>query len=307
MEQHRDNDQGKHENRRDLARTLLLLPNLLHARLRQPRMLAACGIGLLLVVAVVALAVGDRDPAAGIVATNPRAAAAAGTPADGGRAPPPAAGDAPCNGLLGHRAWTGQVSYSQTRDVGSDRRYTVRYSLDADLGAELAERNRRTHAGREFLVQYHSPEPQGEVDFEYARHGYSAGRVTGHDLFTASGGMRPQQAHMTEDGSSLSLTLKAADCSYEFHLQGQALGEGTSSSAGPYEGHKPIGSVHGQGIATSMPISGSARFPVLSRRRIEDNRIEKTNWVSELDEVSRALGDDNLGEVEVTWHFTPVD
>jgi hypothetical protein len=69
-----------------------------------------------------------------------------------------------------------------------------------------------------------------------------------------------------------------------------------------------INSVWGEGVVTSnRSIQGSAAFPVLSRSQIEDNSRQKSSWVSEDDDVSRNLGEDNLGKVTVDWHFEAVD
>lgn len=215
--------------------------------------------------------------------------------------------------LTRHKAWKGTVSYSQARDAWNKAGdANVKYTMDVRLGAEMHERTRREFRGAEY-VQYYSPLPQGSGRIEYSFHGYgSDGKLEGSDTFSGSGPMQRQEKHMSEDGSMLTLTIDAHTCTYKFYLQGQTPGSGERWEWGKepesYRGHRWIHSVWGQGLLSSSgSIRGSGSFPVLSRNQIEDNSLEKTDWVSEYDSVSGYLGEDNLGRVTVDWHFEPAD
>ncbi|MGY1408263.1 PKD domain-containing protein [Luteimonas sp. A611] len=216
--------------------------------------------------------------------------------------------------LLKHKTWTGTVSYNQKRDAWNESGTShIKYSMDVRLGADMHERTRRQWRGADHLVQYYSPLPQGSANLSLSSRGYdSKGNLLGINTFNGTGPMQRQEPRMTEDGSSLTLTLDTNDCSYEFHLQGQTKGSGERwnwiKGSESYQGHMWINSVWGEGVVTSnSSIQGSGTFPVLSRSQIEDNSRQKTNWVSEDDGVSRNLGEDNLGTITVDWHFDVVD
>lgn len=220
-----------------------------------------------------------------------------------------------CNeDLLKHKTWTGTVSYSQKRDAwNASGDSHVKYTMSVRLGADMHERTRRQWRGADHLVQYYSPLPQGSTSLSFSSRGYdSKGKLLGFTTFSGAGPMQRQEPHMTEDGSSLILTLDTNDCTYKFHLQGQTKGSGERwnwlEGSETYQGHMWINSVWGEGVVTSnRSIQGSAAFPVLSRSQIEDNSRQKSSWVSEDDDVSRNLGEDNLGKVTVDWHFEAVD
>ncbi len=220
--------------------------------------------------------------------------------------------DASCGDMLEHKTWTGTVSYQQARDVRADGDYRVKYEMDIDLGAELAERTRRQYRGTDYLVQYYSPLPQGTSSLRYTREDFAGANLARWMKFSGNGQMQRQEADMSEDGSSLSLTLNAHDCTYRFHLQGQMFGSGEvwnrHDGIHAYPGPMWINSVTGEGsMVSATSIRGAAPFPVLSRSQVEDNQVEKTSWVSEMDAVARVLGDDQLGTVVVEWNFTAKD
>lgn len=217
--------------------------------------------------------------------------------------------DASCSDILAHKRWTGTVSYHQVRDARSDGDYLVKYDMDVELGAGLSERARHQFRGADYLVQYYSPLPEGASTLRYTREDYAGTSLERWVKFSGTGRMQRQQTDMTEDGSSLSLTLDAHGCTYQFHLQGQMVGSGETwnsrDGTRPYPGPMWINSVTGEGpMISATSIRGSAPFPVLSRSQIEDNQLEKTSWVSEMDAVARALGEDKLGTVVVEWSFT---
>lgn len=225
---------------------------------------------------------------------------------------PPVADDASCGDMLEHKTWTGTVAYRRARDARSDGDYRVKYDMDIALGAELAERTRRQYRGADYLVQYYNPLPEGTANLRYTLESYNGAGLARWVKFTGNNRMQRQEPDMTENGSTLSLTLDAHNCTYQFYLQGQVFGSGEAwdrhDGTEPYPGPMSILSVHGEGPMTSATsIRGSAPFPVLSRNQVEDNQLEKTNWVSEMDAVARALGDDTLGTVVVEWNFTPKD
>lgn len=234
------------------------------------------------------------------------------TPADDAANAPPVADDASCGGMLQHQSWVGTVAYRQARDVGSEGEFHLEYATNIDLGAELAERTRRQHQGADYLVQYYSPLPEGTADLQYSLESYDHLGLRRSVKFTGNGRMQRQEPEMTEDGSSLSLTLNADDCTYEFHLQGQVFGSGEirdrHDGTKPYPGPMWIPSVHGQGaLIPGTSLVGSAPFPVLSRSQLENNQLEKSRWVGEMDQVARAMGEDRLGTVMVEWKFAPKD
>ena len=304
-------DERTHEDRRDLARTLLLLPNLLHARLRQPRVLAACGIGLLVVIAAAVLARGDRDPAG--VGVGEAAASVPGTSA-GGRPGTPLspAGDVPCGGLLEHKAWRGTVSYRQERDArSSNGRQHTRYTFDVSLGAVMPEVSRREHRGTVSSTRYLSQAPAGKAEARYTRDKFDGnGRVEAHYAFTGNGKVRQHEDGMAEQGTLRGLNLPARDCSYWFQLQPHVFGTNESvdrsGRATDPESHMMLNSVNGRGIASSPDvISGSAPFAEVSSRTFDDRqRARPDNWISERD---RGIADEELGTVVVTWHFEAVE
>lgn len=299
-----DDDARKHEDRRDRARTLLLLPNVLHARMRQPKVLAACGIGLLLVIVIGTLTLGERDPA-GALATGD----AGGTAGDGQAALSPD-GDTPCGGLLDHKAWRGTVSYHQERDArGSQGRHHTRYTFDLSLGGDMPQVNRNEHRGRIHSTRYLSQAPAGRIEADYRREDLNGeGAPRGHRTFRANGKVRPHEDGTGEQGTLLGLNLSARDCSYWFQLQphvfGSWAGVDWSGRTTGGEGHMMLNSVNGRGIASSPDvISGSAPFPEVSSRTLEDHRTPVDSWVSERD---RGIADEDLGTVIVTWHFEAV-
>ncbi|HRN60939.1 MAG TPA: hypothetical protein PLI48_05700 [Gammaproteobacteria bacterium] len=238
-----------------------------------------------------------------------------GTARDTKTAPVSVAEEGTCDAdLLRHKTWAGTVSYSQSRDAWNQAGDAhVKYGMNVRLGAQLHERTRRQWRGADHLVQYYSPLPQGSASIDYSFHTYGPnGTLDGRDTFSGSGSMQRQQPHMVEDGSSLILTIDAHRCTYQFHLQGQILGSGERWSwldgSESYQGHMWINSVWGEGLLTSSSaIRGTGTFPVLSRSQVEDNSLEKTDWVSEYDSVSSYLGKGNLGVVTVSWDFQPVD
>lgn len=303
MTHHQDDDRTD-ADRRDGGRLLLLLPSLLHARLRQPKLLAACGIGLLLAVAIGALALGGRD-STGALATGD----AGGTAGDGQAALSPG-GDTPCGGLLDHKAWRGTVSYRQERDARSSHgMHHTRYTFDVSLGAEMPEVSRNQHRGAVSSTRYLSQAPAGRVEAQY-RHDdlHDDGRSRGYHAFTANGEVLRHEKGMSEQGALLGLNLRARDCSYWFQLQPHVYGTSESRDwsgrVTTGEGHMMLNSVNGRGIATSPDvISGSAPFPEVSSRTLEDHRTPVDNWVSERD---RYIADEDLGTVIVTWHFEAV-
>ena len=300
----RQDDERKHEDRRDRARTLLLLPNVLHARLRQPGVLAACGIGLLLVGGAAVLALGERDPAGTRIAGGPDGSAASGQPA---LSP---GGDTPCGGLLDHSAWRGTVSYQQERDARSSRGdHHTRYSFEVSLGGDMPEVSRNEHGGAVSSTRYLSQAPAGKVEAQYRRDDLDGeGGIRGYRTFTANGQVRAHEEGMAEQGTLLGLNLRARDCSYWFQLQPHVLGTAEqldwSGRMTTSEGHMMLNSVNGRGIATSPDlISGSAPFPEVSSRTLEDHRIQVDDWVGERDD---GIADDDLGTVIVSWRFEAV-
>lgn len=306
MTQHRDDDDTTHEDRRDRARTLLLLPNVLHARLRQPRVLAACGIGLLLVGAAAVLALGERDSAGADTAGGPGGSAAHG------QATLSPGGDTPCGGLLDHKAWRGTVSYRQERDArDSNGRHHTRYTFDLSLGGEMPRVNRNEHRGTISSTRYLSQSAAGRIEADYRRDDLdSSGGIRGYSTFTANGTVRAHEEGMAEQGTLLGLNLSARDCSYWFQLQPHALGSWTnverSGRTTGGEGHMMLNSVSGRGIASSPDlISGSAPFLEVSSRMREalQTRGGNDSWVSERDD---GIADEDLGTVIVTWRFEAV-
>lgn len=291
-------------DRRDGGRLLLLLPRLLHARLRQPKLLAACAIGLLLAVAVGTLALGGRDSAGALAAGD-----AGGTAGDGQAALSPG-GDTPCGGLLDHKAWRGTVSYRQERDaVSRNGNHRTRYTFDVSLGAEMPEVSRNRHRGAVSSTRYLSQAPAGRVEAQYRRDDLRGdGSLRGYHVFTANGKVLKHEEGMAEQGSLLGLNLRASNCSYWFQLQphvhGTSVSQDWSGRMHRGEGHMMLNSVNGRGIATSPDvISGSAPFPEVSARTLEGHRTQVDSWVSERDDD---ILDDDLGTVIVTWHFEAV-
>lgn len=300
----RKDDDNRHEDRRDRARTLLLLPGVLHARLRRPGLLAACGIGLLLVGGAAALALGERDPAGAGVAE------AAGGPAGDSHAALSPDGDTPCGGLLDHKAWRGTVSYRQQRDArGNKGRHHTRYTFDLSLGGEMPRTNRNEHRGRIHSTRYLSQAPAGRIEASYRRDDLDGeGASRGHRTFNANGKVRPHEDGTGEQGTLLGLNLRARDCSYWFQLQPHVFGSWVdvdrSGRTTGGEGHMMLNSVNGRGIASSPDvISGSAPFPEVSSRTLEDHRTPVDSWVGERD---YDIADEDLGTVIVTWHFEAV-
>ncbi|MBB6065788.1 hypothetical protein HNR76_002360 [Pseudoxanthomonas broegbernensis] len=214
--------------------------------------------------------------------------------------------------LLKHKAWTGSVSFSQSRDVWHPRGYYhVVYSHSIRLHARMDERTRREFRGADYLVQYYSPLPEGSAKITYSRHDYSGDRLNSSDTFDGSGRLQRQEPHMSEDGSMLTLTLNAKKCTFSLYLQGQVFGSGEQwdyKGTEAYSGYRWFNSVHVEGMVTSSgSISGSSSVPLLSRSQIERNDIEKTSWASELDGVVGALGENGLGSMAVSWQFAPAD
>jgi PKD repeat protein len=217
-----------------------------------------------------------------------------------------------CTNLLEGKTWTGSVSYNQSRDVYDKHgRHSV-YNFVVNLSAEMPEDTRRQWGGGDYLVRYFSPNPSGAANLSYTKEEYNErGGLTLYDRFSGNGTLRRFEKGMSEDGTMLILTLKR-DCTYSFYLQGQVYGSGERwDSIGDkesYEGRLWFHSVTGEGqVTSSSQIQGSAQFPVLTRSQIEDNSLEKASWISEMDSVGSALGEENLGTVTVHWDFRPKD
>jgi PKD repeat protein len=217
-----------------------------------------------------------------------------------------------CTDPLEGKTWTGSVSYNQSRDVYDKHgRHTV-YNFVVNLSAEMPEDTRRQWGGGDYLVRYFSPSPSGAANLSYTKEEYNdRGGLTLYDRFTGNGKLRPFEKGMSEDGTMLVLILKR-DCTYSFYLQGQVYGSGErwdlTGDQESYEGRLWFHSVTGEGqVTSSSHIQGSAQFPALTRSQIEDNSLEKTSWISEMDSVGSALGEENLGTVTVHWDFRPKD
>lgn len=218
-----------------------------------------------------------------------------------------------CDGLLEHRAWTGRIAFSHERDLASaDGEEHLAYAFVVDVGAELAEKTRRQHRGADYLVQYFHPKPRGRVDARMLVERFDSRGLAYRNRFVADGGLQRFEEGMSENGSMMSLTVKA-DCSYSFHLQGQVMGKSQvySRSGDPRPGDMLwLPGVSGSGIAgDGARLSGTRDFKVMSRRHLEETRHlrEQPDWVGERDQVEDILGRDNLGTVSVTWHFEAVD
>lgn len=207
--------------------------------------------------------------------------------------------DVACEDLLKYRAWAGAVSYRKRRMVRHPASgQLVMYRMQVDADSQLPERTRLSHGGEEYLVQYYAPLTGGGGQLYYR---------SGSETFMGKG-FEPQTPDMTERGSSLSLTLNARTCTYEFYFQGEI--PGTAVSQGQQRSSSMlVNSVFGSGaVLSSGGISGSAAVPVLSRNEIEDNSTgPKPLWMSELDAVSNAMRGQGLGDEFVDWHFWPVE
>ena len=71
------------------------------------------------------------------------------------------------------------------------------------------------------------------------------------------------------------------------------------------EGHMLLNSVNGRGIASAPDhISGSAAFPEVSSRTLEDRSLRIDNWVGERDD---GIADADLGTVVVSWRLDAVE
>ncbi len=224
---------------------------------------------------------------------------------------PPAAA---CNGLLGHEAWTGRIAFSHQRDVTSaDGEDHLSYAFTVDVGAQLAERTRRQHRGADYLVQYFHPEPRGRVDARQVFEQFDHLGLAYRSSFVGNGRLQRHEEDMSEDGSMLSLTLKA-DCSYTFHLQGQAMGKSEVYSRRSGDARPDdmlwLPGLHGSGIAgDGSRLSGTRDFKLMSWSHLDETRhlSDRGDWILERDLVEDVLGRDNLGTVSVTWEFEAVD
>lgn len=223
------------------------------------------------------------------------------------------AGATTCDGLLEHDTWTGTIAFKHKRDVTDAKgEYHLRYEYEIDLNAEMTERTRRHRRGKDHLVQVFSPEPRGRVKAEHHTQHFDHRGLSASSKFSTTGGLQQFEKGMSEDGSMMSLTVKD-DCTYQFYLQGQALGDWTvydrHGGTKPSEGMLRIPGMHGDGIAeTGSRLSGSADYPLMSSRHLEEMRSQGwINFVSEHDEVEEILGRDNLGTVTVTWNFEAKD
>jgi hypothetical protein len=235
-----------------------------------------------------------------------------GTAKDTKTAPVSVAVTGACTNLLENKAWTGSVSYNQSRDVYDKHgRHSV-YSFNVSLSADMPEDTRRQWRGGDYLVRYFSPNPSGTANVQYTKEEFDErGRLEWTDTFTGNGTLRPFEKGMSEDGTMLVLTLRR-DCTYSFYLQGQVYGSGKRweliGGDKSYEGRLWFHSVTGEGhVTSSEQIQGSAQFPALTQSQIADNSLEKTSWISEMDSVGSALGEGNLGTVKVHWDFRPKD
>src|SRR5690606_23210056 len=125
-------------------------------------------------------------------------------------------------------------------------------------------------------TRYLSRAPAGRIEARYRRDDLDPeGGVRGYSAFTASGRVRAHEEGMSEHGTLLGLNLTASDCSYWFQLQPSVFGtrEGMdwSGVVTVEEGHMLLNSVNGRGIASAPDhISGSAAFPEVSSRTLED-------------------------------------
>ena len=218
-----------------------------------------------------------------------------------------------CDGLLEHRGWRGRIAFSHGRDIASaDGEDHLDYAFVVDVGAELAEKTRREYRGADYVVQYFHPEPRGRVEARMLVERFDNRGLAYRNSFVGDGRLQAFEEGMSEDGSMMSLTVKA-DCSYTFRLQGQALGtaEVYSRHGDPRPGDLLwLPGVSGSGIARSgSRLSGTRDFKVMSGMHLEETRHlpEQPDWVSERDQVERILGRDNLGTVSVTWDFEALD
>ena len=211
--------------------------------------------------------------------------------------------------LLKHKAWTGVLSYTKRDDLWDEKRNRqVKFNLSINLTAELAENSRQQWRGADSSVHYSGRNPQGLADVFFSLHSYGHRGLKSYETFVGNGRMRRFEPDMSEDGSMLTLRLDARKCTFSIFLQGQVYG--TSEHWNPTDGKQSTQSHYWiesarveQPLTSSTSISGSASVKVIPKF---DVPADESNWITAHPYIVDALGEDELGEVVVDWHFEAV-